>query len=534
MSTYPGTIDTTLNVVSGTTPVDAALVHSSRHNTEGSAIVALETRLGTTLPTVVGVLAGFGSADTAAVRGKLHFGTATINLASTPPVTNQFLQYDGTSMVGGSATGQQLYEAVVAPSGGDYTTLGAALTAGARRIFVRAGTYDETALSTGTIDSSFYIVGESSEHTVIQRGAAYTATAPGKFVNLQFTAGTGVLTGILNLAGTSIYVNNCVFSRQGTAPSLSVNVGAVTCSVLANTFASGVSSPGVSLIGGEGHLIANNTFSGTGSTGILVSGAVRSRIVGNGTRGTIITGINVTSGSRIAIVGNNFLVSGKGVVDSNSALCVISGNQIVSTTDRGIESSGTATVITGNYVENTSASQAILAQGPNSVVVGNVVKNNTTTSFALQVGNTVNATKFGNSIVSGFESGDTLFQSAKNVSTATLAAGNVVIYDSSDEDLADVTTTTTAGDKFVMGVALGSAATNANVLVQRLGYSRTTLKVNGSVPIAEGDYLATHTVAGIAAKAASGDAAFAISLGTYSTNDSNGTVQGILISPRIL
>ena len=41
--------------------------------------------------------------------------------------------------------GQTLYDAVVAPSGGDYTTIGAAFAvSGINSVFVRDGTYTET------------------------------------------------------------------------------------------------------------------------------------------------------------------------------------------------------------------------------------------------------------------------------------------------------------------------------------------------------------------------------------------------------
>lgn len=46
---------------------------------------------------------------------------------------------------GGGAGGQELYDAIVAPSGGDYTLPSAAFTAGHTRVWIRAGTYNETA-----------------------------------------------------------------------------------------------------------------------------------------------------------------------------------------------------------------------------------------------------------------------------------------------------------------------------------------------------------------------------------------------------
>jgi len=102
MSTYPGAIDTTLNVVAGTTPVDAALVHSSRHNTEGSAIVAMETLLGTASASLAGILASFTATDKAAMRGALHVGATRIGIGTTALAQGQYLNYNGTEIVGSS------------------------------------------------------------------------------------------------------------------------------------------------------------------------------------------------------------------------------------------------------------------------------------------------------------------------------------------------------------------------------------------------------------------------------------------------
>lgn len=51
-----------------------------------------------------------------------------------------------------TATGQSTFDAIVAPSGGDYTTVGAALTGGAKRIFVEAGSYTEDSRDIGAND----------------------------------------------------------------------------------------------------------------------------------------------------------------------------------------------------------------------------------------------------------------------------------------------------------------------------------------------------------------------------------------------
>jgi hypothetical protein len=120
-------------------------------------------------------------------------------------------------------------------------------------------------------------------------------------------------------------------------------------------------------------------------------------------------------------------------------------------------------------------------------------------------------------------------RSMKNTRGAFLMAGDVVVLDSAtDED--GVTVTTTAGNDRVYGVS-GGAGTNfyGDVLVEG---KTTLLKVNGTTDIAVGDYLSTHTVAGIAAKAAPGHTVFAIALEAYTNNDSNGVIDALIITPR--
>lgn len=118
-----------------------------------------------------------------------------------------------------------------------------------------------------------------------------------------------------------------------------------------------------------------------------------------------------------------------------------------------------------------------------------------------------------------------------NTSGGALTVGSVVILKSvaaGDE----VTTTTTVGDDKVLGVAIETAFSNNTYgMVKTLG-KVTSLKVDGTTDIAVGDFLSTYSVAGIAAKASDGDMAFAIALEAYTTNDSNGVIDALIIKPR--
>lgn len=120
----------------------------------------------------------------------------------------------------------------------------------------------------------------------------------------------------------------------------------------------------------------------------------------------------------------------------------------------------------------------------------------------------------------------------KNTSGGSLAIGDVVIFSSVVAGDA-VTTTTTQGHDLVFGMAIDAISNNNYGAVLALGYT-TVLKVDGTTDIAIGDLLGTFTTAKIAMKAAAGDMAFAIALEAYTTNDSNGVIDALLISPRLI
>lgn len=131
---------------------------------------------------------------------------------------------------------------------------------------------------------------------------------------------------------------------------------------------------------------------------------------------------------------------------------------------------------------------------------------------------------------------DNYFNSFFNTSGSTLYKGDVVVFKTGIADGDEITTTTTQGDDYVAGMVLGvgSATSCANSSTcEILSTGKTiSLKVNGTTDIAVGDFLGTYTSAGIAMKAAAGDMAFAIALEAYTTNDSNGVINALLIKPR--
>jgi hypothetical protein len=123
-------------------------------------------------------------------------------------------------------------------------------------------------------------------------------------------------------------------------------------------------------------------------------------------------------------------------------------------------------------------------------------------------------------------------QYMKNTSGGALAVGDVVVLKAVAAGN-EVTTTTTAGDDKVFGMATGTIADNAFGYFQTIGKT-VSLKVDGTTDIAIGDLLTCFTTAKIAAKAGAGDMCFAVALEAYTTDDSSGVIDALLILPRTI
>lgn len=135
----------------------------------------------------------------------------TDNVTS-PDITFQFPNTGGT--IATTANIQTLYDKVVASSGGDYTTLGAALAAATagETIFVRNGNYTETSSETVSVDN-VTVIGESNSATIIDL-STYTFTFSGTFASLKNIQFTGT-TGGIDLSGANSSILNSQFLQTG-------------------------------------------------------------------------------------------------------------------------------------------------------------------------------------------------------------------------------------------------------------------------------------------------------------------------------
>lgn len=136
------------------------------------------------------------------------------------------------------------FDAVVATTGGDYTTLGAALAAGASSIYVRRGTFTETTaiLNTWTAGSKdLYIVGEDRDYSIIQlfddTTGYFSIKSNGSLIeNLTIKAGvtTGTPNTWISMDASDITLRNVTINHLTTvnySTALYVNGGSTNCHI---------------------------------------------------------------------------------------------------------------------------------------------------------------------------------------------------------------------------------------------------------------------------------------------------------------
>jgi len=188
-------------------------------------------------------------------------------------------------------------------------------------------------------------------------------------------------------------------------------------------------------------------------------------------------------------------------------------------------------VCTGTAIVGNTFTGNVHAVNINSAASGCMLSNNT---FASNT--TVDLLHTSSHTVSVFDNvGDKPIDEHKletmtNTSGGALVAGDVVTLKAAAAGT-EITTSTTAGDDLVFGMAAESIADTADGKILTRGKT-TQLKVDGTTDIAIGDFLTPFTTAKIAAKAASGDMAFAVALEAYTADDSSGVIDALLITPR--
>ena len=300
-----------------------------------------------------------GSPNVSATAIKFPNGTITDNGDSTATYTP-------------GSSGQTIYDAVVAPSGGDYTDIQSAITAGKTSIFVREGTYT---LSADIVFASndTQIIGESWA-TIVAGGANYTisigAYARCLVSNIQVTGSHATNAAIRSSGSDDLLINHCKISAvQGIAVTNGVRMAVQNCEV---TGASG--KTGISIVSSGACQCTNNFVHdfGTSTTGANVTAVStdgQTTIIGNwistigGANSNVSYGIYNVTGT--AVINDNLITGVNAKITSGGDVYGIYAlNQLVNITGNQIRSLGTTTC---NKVWGIFA-------GSNATVTGNIVR----------------------------------------------------------------------------------------------------------------------------------------------------------------
>ena len=473
------------------------------------------------------------------------------------------------------AGGQSTFDVIVdAAGGGNYTTLGAALAAVASgsSIFVRAGSYTESAISSALNDVTIF--GASNTNTVITMAAnnlTFTGTN-NRIQNLKITTTTGIITiGAYNqvydcymthtganyclvYGGNYAKVERNYFLHSGTGNIVDFNTK-YYATFNSNTVESSTAPTTGINISSIGVTVANNVIrivaaSGTCTAILSTSGSRSNAITGNTVEvggGATFTGIR-SNGLADSITGNAIGGAQTAIHIASTRLCIISGNTIDGATTYGIYIPGSSrTMVSGNSV--TGSGKGIYLDSTLHTVVGNTISGSSTgieltasatncsvgqNTFNFCTTNLTNASTT-SQIMNNMGTPATQnirMEFMKNTSGGSLTVGTLVVYKSvANGD--EFTTTTTGGDSKVYGVVTATIADAAYGYVQTLGKT-VSLKVDGTTDIAIGDFISAFTTAGIGQKATAGQTAIAIALEAYTTNDSNGVIDALIVSPRLI
>ena len=257
----------------------------------------------------------------------------------------QHVNFDGTDInIKALHSNFTLYDAVVDAAGyGDYTTIGAAVTAGALRIFVRPGSYTLTAsisLSAGTV-----IIGTDWNSVLISLNSSYQFQLNADNIilkDIQINSSPAFGAHMITGSGNNIRIEHCQILLTATSSNRgTVNLTGNGCNFVDNV------------------VQGTNTFTITGTS----ANVDRNRF----------TGIAQTGGTCYF---TTYMSGADGLFTNNFVTIVDSGASYLG---YGISISGDRTIVANNkfYCNTTNGQYAIYTSGADTKVV-----NNNVTGFA--------------------------------------------------------------------------------------------------------------------------------------------------------
>ncbi len=439
--------------------------------------------------------------------------------------------------------GQTLYEAVVDAAGkGDYTTIEAAFADSKTVVFVRNGTYNPS--SDIDIPTGGKLTGESRDGVIIdfQDNARKIAIATG---NDDITIETltiqnsqpGATTGAINFVNTDRSVVRDIHFAGGNDQCVEMDAGFANLITECHFGVTAGANDSTALKIDSHETIVSNCTALDWRQGFVIVAGAQCVIADNNIEcnSAAFTFCETSTGAGSTLISGNVVEQMQGVkVGEDSATIV--GNHFRGTTTVGrdgvnINVNGENTIVVGNRFYNFGIGVDIASGGDNCIVVGNWFRGISSNAIEDDTGNCYVQGNY------GIDEGERAIDERKimwmkNTSGGQLVLGDLVTYKAvaaGDE----FTTTTTQGDDLVYGMVLETIANNASGHVQTIGKT-TALKVDGTTDIAIGDFIGTFTTATIGQKAAVGDTAIAIALEAYTTDDSNGVIDALLVNPVMI
>lgn len=307
------------------------------------------------------------------------------------------------------------YDAVVAGSGGDYTTLGAAITAGKKRIFVRSGSYTESNI---VLNGDEHIVGESRDAVIlnlqsnssltlannsiieslgftnwVNNGVRSNGSTDNAILNCRFEATT---TGVaVRLGGCSrVRLSGCIFNNS-TANSPTANWitdGSSTffTGLIYQNFFQGLYQQVMSITQGSlfrfGQNYCQSTYSQNGTFNFvdvnqstltsLHDCSIENNYFGTDSAATATAGIRLNKVQHLSVRNNNLSVSSSAIAIklTGSTNCLVSGNYVIRG-NTGVSLDATSTnnqVITNDLIQ---AATPVSDSGSSNVIAYNGAPN---------------------------------------------------------------------------------------------------------------------------------------------------------------
>lgn len=314
----------------------------------------------------------------------------------------------------------KIFDAIVATDGGDYTTLGDALMAGATRIRVMPGTYDEgnnTNLNAYTsTGKDIYIEGIDPDNTTISvfgSGTSYWSIKSNTFIkNITiYTPGTNtgstVASGSWIRGSKTLYIENCILKGNNSNSTSSPMFGLLSGSVL---IAKNCSQPSTNVHGGglfwfnsAADILIDScdftdTTGGPGYPSFIYGNAINIQITNCKFKGSGYSGgvkrMYFKAFTFLSICNNQINVSGKDAINIGdySGRYVISNNSFITggaltaaciLIDNSSSSQQSSVISnnTFNYESSTNGTACIKLNTPyRTIISGNSIYSSTTTA----------------------------------------------------------------------------------------------------------------------------------------------------------